>query len=155
MPTYNSPIQWNNLEIEISPADPWRKRLRFWPFFVGQKIELELRIKGLAALEKPEQPFHIVAKLPDENQPRIITPILAADPVDNRVTIAHINGQRRIIGKGEIKYWISNRGYNVDNDPIFIAEAINLDSMIVQVLAMAIGPFFCFIAGLVLSLLIK
>ena len=53
-----------------------------------------------------------------------------------------------------MKYWVSNRGYNVDNEPIFTGEAISLDPWIIPILLMILGPLIGFLGGLVLGLMI-
>ena len=42
MPFYNHLREWNGVDIEVRPGEPWRRKIQFWPYFVGQRIQLEL-----------------------------------------------------------------------------------------------------------------
>jgi hypothetical protein len=154
MPLYNHLLEWNGLDIEVQPAEPWRKKIRFWPYFVGQRIQLELRVKMLTANEKSDLHFHLGEQMADVDKPRMIAPTLLPDQSTSREKIFSIQNGTRITGKGEVKYWVSNRGYNVDNEPIFTAETINLDSLIIPIILMVLGPLLVFLSGLILGLLL-
>ena len=74
MPLYNNIPNWNGFEIETHPAEAWRKKILFWPYFVGQIIRLELVFKISADMGKGDIQFHVVEKMPDVEKPRIVTP---------------------------------------------------------------------------------
>jgi hypothetical protein len=154
MPQFNKLSNWKELEIEVHPAESWRKILRFWPYFVGEKVQLELIVRKFAGISKEDLNFHLVEKLPDDSKPRIIKPTIIQNPSSNTAITLSIPNVSRITGKGEMKYWVSNQGYQVSGEPIFTAEAINLDSFIIQIILMTVGPIACLLAGLVLGLLL-
>jgi len=151
MPLYNTISNWNGLEIKVYPAESWRQKFRFWPYFVGQKVRLELVVKMTTDNEKNDMQFHIVAKMPDADKPRMIAPTVQTDSSNNRERKVSVENGSRIFGKGEIKYWVSNRGYNVDNEPIFSADAISMDSLIIPIILVIIGPVLGILCGLVLG----
>jgi hypothetical protein len=154
MPLYNNIPNWNGFEIEVHPAEAWRKKIRFWPYFVGQIIRLELVIKKSTDTGKGDIQFHVVEKMPDVEKSRIVTPRKIPERSTPQEMVFIVRGTGKITGKGEMKYWVSNRGYNVDNEPVFTAEAISLDSWIIPILLMILGPLIGFLGGLVLGLMI-
>jgi hypothetical protein len=154
MPFYNHIPSWNGLEIEVSPKNPWRKKFPFWPYFVGQKVELELRVKNRIGDDPGNRKFHLVEKKTDEEKPRMVSLIPSPDQSIHPEKTFILEDSCRITGKGEIKIWLSNRGYNVDHEPIFVAEAISLDSLILPALLMFVGPLLGLVVGLLLGLLI-
>lgn len=154
MPLYNYIPDWNGLEIYVKPAEPWRKRIRFWPYFVGQTVQLELVVKKSQAVGKGEIQFHLVEKIASMEKPRIVTLTNTPERSTNQEMTFIVQGGSKITGKGDIKYWVSNRGYNVDNEPIFSGEAISLDSWIIPILAMILGSLFFFLGGLFLGLIL-
>lgn len=154
MPLYHHLSDWNGLDIKAYPLEPWRKRAPFWPYFVGQKVRLELVVTKAGQIEKGDLQFHVVEKKADEAKPTIIPlePKSQADTQKQRTLLLQCGSL--ITGKGEIKYWLSNRGYNVDHEPIFTAEAINLDLLVLPIALMVLGPMLGFLAGLVLGLVL-
>ena len=154
MPLYNTIPNWNGFEIEVHPAETWRKRIRFWPYFVGQMIQLELVIRKSPEAASSTPQFHLVEKMPDVEKPRIVTPRKLAETSNPQETVFLLQGNSRITGKGEVRYWISNRGYVVDSEPIFAAEAVSLDSWILPILIIILGPLLGFLSGLILGLII-
>jgi hypothetical protein len=153
MPLYNNIPDWNGFEIQVKPVEPWRKRIRFWPYFVGQTVLLELVVKKSPAMPKGDLQFHVVEVMPDVEKPRIVTPTSLPERSIDREMMFIVRGSSRITGKGEVKYWVSNRGYNVDNEPIFTGEALNLDSWIIPILLMVLGPLIAFLSGLFFGLM--
>jgi hypothetical protein len=153
MPQYLPKSNWNGLDIAVTPVEKWRQRLRFWPYFVGQQVILELTITKNPEFDNGDLKFYVVEKMPDADKPLIIPPaILLKEGFGDEVTLT-VQDSSRISGKGEVKYWVSNHGYNLDSGPIFTAEVLNLDSVIIQILLMTVGPLLGFFAGLVLGLL--
>ena len=153
MPLYNNISNWNGLEIQVNPLEQWRKKIPFWPYFIGQKIQLEIVISKPGTFEKVDLQFHAVEKMASESKPRIISLIPKPDLSSDQIRVFSLENGSMITGGGTIQYWLSNRGYNVDSDPIFTTEAINLDSFVIPFLLLLIGPFLCFLGGLVLGLL--
>ena len=154
MPFYNQNFEWNGLAIQVQPLETWRKRYPFWPYFVSQHIHLELRIKVPADFDRSELQFHLVEKMSDQDKPRIIPAAYKPSVSSNRELVFSIQNSGRITGKGEVKYWVSNRGYNVDHEPVFSAEIVSLDSWILPLIVMSVGPILGFLLGLVIGLLI-
>jgi len=155
MPFYNHMQEWNGLEIVVSPVESWRKRICFLPYFVGQKIQLELRITKNTTSEDANLQFHLVEKMADVEKPRMIAPILSPDQSTNSEKLYTVQDVSRITGKGEIKYWLSTRGYNVEGEPIFSTEAITLDTLVIPITLMSIGPLIGFLCGLLVSLFLN
>jgi hypothetical protein len=153
MPFYNHISNWNGLEIKVSPKNRWRKRFPFWPYFVGQQVELELHVRRKTPGIKDDGKFHLVEKMADEDKPRMVSLISLTGQVANQEKVFILQDSNRITGIGEIKIWLSNRGYNVDHEPIFVAEAISLDPLILPALLMLVGPLLGLIVGLLLGLL--
>jgi len=154
MPLYNITPNWNGFEIEVYPAETWRKRIRFWPYFVGQLIRLELVIKKSTDVTSNDPQFHLVEKMPDVEKPRIVTPRKIPERSTPQEAVYVVQGSSRITGKGEIRYWVSNRGYVVDSEPVFAGEAVSLDSWILPILIMILGPLIGFLSGFILGLII-
>jgi hypothetical protein len=154
MPFYNHFLDWNGLEVDVQPAEPRRKKFRIWPYFVGQRIQLELRVKKVTPIEKNDLQFHFVEKMADEDKPRMVAPTFLPEQSTDHEKVFELRNGSRISGKGEVKYWLSSRGYNVDHEPIFSAEAISLDPMVIPLLVMISGPLLGFIFGLLLGLLL-
>ena len=154
MPLYNHIPDWNGLEIEVHPLETWRRRIPFWPYFVGQKVRLEVIITKKAVIDKVDLQFHVVEKMAGENKPKIVSLILKSNPTSVREKVFSFEEGSLITGRGEIRYWLSNRGYNVDHEPVFAAEAINPDSFIVPFILMVVGPILGFLGGLILGLVI-
>lgn len=154
MPFYNHIDNWNGLEIEAFPSEPWRKRLSFWPFFVGQRVSLAIKVTKNTDFEKNDFNFHFVEKMSDEEKPKMIAPVLLPEESSNKEKVFHLQNGSRITAKGEIRYWVSNRGYNVDHEPIFAAEAVCLDALIIPSLFALIAPLLGFILGLIIGLMI-
>jgi len=154
MPQFNNLSNWKGLDIEVQPTQSWRKIIRFWPYFVGQNVHLDLIVRRLAGTSKEDINFHLVEKMPDDAKPRIIKPSTIPNESLNAAIMLRVPKPSCITGKGEVKYWVSNQGYQVSGDPIFTAEAINLDSFIIQILLMTVGPIACLLAGLVLGVLL-
>lgn len=154
MPLYNQLPNWNGLDIQAHPAEGWRKRIRFWPYFVGQKVQLELVIRKPTPIQKEDMQFHIVEKMADEAKPKIIATSTAPDSSESQEKCILVKDASKITAKGEIKYWLSNRGYNVDHEPIFTTEAVSLDTLIIPILLMVLGPILAFLGGLILGCLL-
>lgn len=154
MPFYNHFLDWNGLEVDVQPIEPRRKRFRIWPYFVGQRIQLELRVKKATPFEKNDLQFHFVEKMADEDKPRMVAPKFLPEQSTSHEKVFELRNGSRITGKGEVKYWLSSRGYNVDHEPIFSTEVINLDSLVIPLLVMVGGPLLGFIFGLLLGLLL-
>lgn len=154
MPLYNHIPDWNGLEIEINPLETWRKRIPFWPYFVGQKIRLEVVITKATTIEEDDLQFHVVEKMADEAKPRIVTLAHQPDSAYDRGRVLVLENGSMITGKGDVRYWLSNRGYNVDHEPVFSTEAISLDMFIIPFILIVIGPFLGFLCGLILGLMI-
>lgn len=154
MPLYHHLPDWNGLDVKAHPLEPWRKRFPFWPYFVGQKVRLELVVTKADQIEKGDLQFHLVEKKADDAKPTIIPLDLKPQPDSHNQKTLLLQGGSLITGKGEIKYWLSNRGYNVDHEPIFTAEAINLDLLVLPIALMLLGPLLGFLAGLVLGLVL-
>jgi hypothetical protein len=154
MPLFNHIPNWNGLEIEVHPGETWRKKIRFWPYFIGQVIRFELVIRNGPDQGKAERQFHIIEKMPDVEKPKIITPRLVPERSAQQNTVFTVQGSSKITGKGEIKYWLSNRGYVVDSEPVFSAEAISLDSWVIPIILLVLGPLIGFLSGLALGLII-
>lgn len=154
MPLYNTILNWNGFEIEVHPAESWRKRIRFWPYFVGQLIQLELVIMKFPEAASNDPQFHLVEKLPDVEKPRIVTPRKLAETSTPQKSNFLFQASSRITGKGEVRYWISNRGYVVDSEPIFAAEAVSLDPWILPILIIILGSLLGFISGFILGLIV-
>ena len=151
MPLYHHLQDWNGLDVTAHPLEIWRKRFPFWPYFVGQHVRLELLITKPDGISQADLQFHVVEKMADEAKPKIIA--LSPGPqgkLENQVTLC-LQGSSLITGEGEIKYWLSNRGYNVDHEPIFTAKAINLDSLVIPIALTVLGPMLGFLAGLVIG----
>lgn len=155
MPLYHHLSNWSGLQIKVRPLENWRKKVPFWPYFVGQKTRLELVITKPTAIEKTDLQFHIVEKMGEEAKPKIIELILSPQITSEGERTLYLDSGSLITGKGELKYWLSNRGYNVDHDPIFTAEVINLDTFIIPIALMLLGPLLGFLAGLIFGLLIS
>jgi len=153
MPFFNHNYEWNGLAIDVQPIEPWRKRYPFWPYFVGQRINLELSVSLPTETKASELQFHLVEKMPDQDKPRIIPPSLVPDRSAGGQLVFHIQNGSRITGKGEVKYWVSNRGYNVGHEPVFSTDAISLDSLIIPLIIAAVGPILGFLLGLVIGTL--
>ncbi len=152
MPQYLPKSNWNGLSIEVIPVEKWRQRFKFWPYFVGQKVLLELTITKNHDYDNGDMKFYVVEKMPDAEKPLIIPPaILPKESSGDALTLT-LQESSRISGKGEVKYWVSNHGYNLDSGPIFTAEVLNLDSVIIQILMTTVGPVLGFLAGLILGL---
>jgi hypothetical protein len=154
MPLFNNIPNWNGFEIEVRPAETWRQKVRFWPYFVGQIIQLELVFKKTSGVGVDNLQFHIVEKMPDLDKPKIIAPRAIQDRLTPQEAVFSIQDSSKITGKGEIRYWVSNRGYNVDNEPVFTTEAICLDTLVIPTILVIIGPMIGFLSGLVLGLII-
>ncbi len=154
MPFYNHLRNWNGLDIEVSPINPWRKRFPFWPYFIGQEIQFELKVIKKGAFEKDDLNFHLVERMTEEEKPRMISPTLVAEESSSNVKFFRLQNSGRVTAKGEVRFWLSNRGYVVENEPIFAAEVVYLDSLIIPSLLVLVGPFFCLLLGLILGLLI-
>lgn len=154
MPLYHHLPDWNGLNVKALPLEPWRKRLPFWPYFVGQKVRLELVITKTGQIEKGDLQFHVVEKKADEAKPTIIPLDLKPQEDSQNQKTLLLQNSSLITGKGEIKYWLSNRGYNVDQEPIFTAEAINLDLLVLPIALMVLGPLLGLLAGLFLGLVL-
>lgn len=152
MPLYHHLPDWNGLDVKAYPLEPWRKRIPFWPYFVGQKVCLEMVVTKSSQIEKVDLQFHVVEKMSDEAKPKIIPLDIKSQVGSQTQRILLLESSSLITGKGEIKYWLSNRGYNVDHEPIFTAEAINLDLLVLPIALMVLGPLLAFLAGLVLGL---
>jgi hypothetical protein len=154
MPLYNHLKNWNGLDIEAVPAGSWRRRFPFWPFFVGQRVQFLIRVAKKRGVEKDDLSFHFVEKMAEEEKPRMIAlALLEKDSSDNEKVFFLQNGSK-ITSSGEIRYWLSSRGYNVEGEPVFAAEAVCLDSLIVPSLFALIGPILGLILGLIIGLLI-
>jgi hypothetical protein len=153
MPFYNHLQNWNGLEIKALPINPWRKRFPFWPFFIGQRVELALKVTKQNSLGKNDLNFHLVEKMADEEKPKMIALVPQPTSSSDREKVFHLQNGSRITSQGEIRYWLSNRGYNVDNEPIFTAEAVCMDDLILPLLVAIIGPLLGFILGLIIGLL--
>ena len=154
MPFYNHLKNWNGLEVEASPSNPWRKRFPFWPFFVGQRIQFDLKITKEVPFEKNDLSFHLVERMSKEEKPRMVAPHPLPEETSNTEKVFRMQNSSRITSTGEVRYWISNRGYNVDHEPIFAAEAVSLDSLIIPSLLALIIPLISFILGLVIGILL-
>ncbi len=154
MPLYNNLPSWNGFTIEVHPVDTWRRRIRFWPYFVGQIIQLELVVIRSKNTEKDDLQFHLVEKMPDVEKPRIIAPKRIMERCTPQESVFIIQETSKITGKGEVKYWVSNRGYNVDSEPVFTTEAISLDSWVIPILLMILGPLIGILCGFVLGLIV-
>jgi hypothetical protein len=154
MPFYNCLNDWNGLRIKASPLNPWRKRFPFWPFFVGQRVQIKLTIKKMETFKGNDLSFHLVEKLSDDGKPRMVS----LQPVPEETTRAGkvfcMDAGSRITSSGEIGYWVSNRGYNVDNEPIFTTEAISFDSLVIPLIVAFVIPLFCLLLGLILGMMI-
>ena len=153
MPQFNNNPNWHGLEIEVHPLERWRQRFRFWPYFVGQKIQLELKIRNSSGGKLNDVKFYVVERMAGADKPKILTPNVSTAESFSKESVFQVKNSSRVTAKGEVKYWVSNQGYNVDSDPIFTAEVINLDSVIIQLLMTTIGPILGFIAGLLIGLL--
>lgn len=154
MPFYNHLENWSGLEIEAVPSSPWRKRFPFWPFFVGQMIQFELRVTKEGNFEKDDLKFHLVEKMTGEEKPKIVTLTQIRDSSTTKRIVFCLQNGSKVTSKGDVRYWLSNRGYIVENEPIFTAEAISLDSLIIPALFALLGPLFGFIVGLILGLIL-
>ncbi len=154
MPLFHSLLNWNGLDIKAHPLEPWRKRFPFWPYFVGQKVHLELVITKSSQIETADLQFHIVEKMADESKPKIIPLTIQSQVASEYERTLLLENSSLITGRGEIKYWLSNRGYNVDHEPIFTADAISLDPLVLPIAMMVLGPLLGFLAGLVLGLVL-
>ena len=154
MPFYNHLKNWHGLEIQAAPINPWRKRFSFWPYFVGQEILFEIRVSKNSPVDPNDLNFHLVARLSEEEKPRIITPRLVSAVSTRDVKVFHLQKGIRVIAKGEYRFWLSDRGYIIDDEPLFAAEAVYLDSLVIPSLLVLVGPIFGFLLGLVLGLLL-
>jgi len=154
MPFYNHLENWNGLEIQASPISSWRKRFPFWPYFVGEKIQIELKASKKEGYEANDLKFHLVEKLSNEEKPRIVMPRLLSKESNGKVKVFNLENPPRAISKGEVRFFLSNRGYIVDSEPIFAAEIIYLDSLVIPSLLILVGPILGFLFGLVLGLLL-
>lgn len=154
MPFYNHLKNWRGLEIQASPISPWRKRFPFWPYLVGEEIQFEIRVAKKAAFEPNELNFHLVERISEEEKPRIVTLQLVPEASTKDVKVFHLQQGTRVIAKGEYRFWLSDRGYIVDDEPLFAAEAVYLDSLVIPSLIVLVGPIFGFLLGLVLGLLL-
>lgn len=154
MPFYNHLENWNGLEIQASPISSWRKRFPFWPYFVGEKIQFELKISKKEGFEENDLKFHLVEKMSEEEKPLIVNPRMLPKESSGKVMVYKLENPPRAISKGEVRFWLSNRGYIVDSEPIFAAEIIYLDSLVIPSLLILVGPFLGFLFGLVLGLLV-
>jgi hypothetical protein len=98
--------------------------------------------------------FHLVERMPKGEKPRMVAlqPLKEETLVHEKVFFLQ-NGSR-ISSSGEIRYWVSNRGYNVDSEPIFTAEVLSLDSMVIPLIVAFVIPLFCFLLGLILGIMI-
>jgi hypothetical protein len=155
MPFYNHKFDWNGLNIQTHPLEAWRKRYNFWPYFVGQQVKLELRVQFPEGTDPNNVQFHLVEKMSEQAKPSIIPVTVQTTSSTNNVLVYIIQNSSRITGKGEVKYWLSNRGYNVDSEPIFSAEAVNPDTWILPLITILIGPLIGFLFGLVVGLLLN
>ena len=153
MPFYNHNYEWNSLVFDIQPMESWRKRYPLWPYFVGQRINLELSISTPKGIEDRDLQFHLVEKKPDEDKSRIIPLNLVTDRPTGQSLMLQVQNGSRITGKGEIRYWVSNQGYNVGPVPVFSADIISLDSLIIPMIIAVIGPALGFLLGLVIGIL--
>ena len=154
MPLYNNLQNWNGLAIEVHPTETWRQKISFWPYFVGQFVRLELVVKKPADASQDSFQFHMVEKMPGVEKPRIVAPRMDPERSTQQEAVFIVQDGSRITGKGEVKYWVSNRGYNVDSEPVFTAEAISLDSWVIPIILMVLGPLVGFLSGLVLGLIL-
>ena len=154
MPFYNHFLDWNGLEVDVQPAGSRRKRVCIWPYFVGQRIQLELRLKKATPFEKNDLQFHFVEKMADVDKPRLVAPTFLPEQSTDHEKVFELRNGSRITGKGEVKYWLSSRGYNVDHEPVFSTEAVSLDSLVIPLLVIISGPLFGFVFGLLLGLLL-
>jgi len=153
MPQFNHLHDWHGLDIQVFPAERWRQKLRFWPYFVGQKARLLLKIRKPTGIEAADTHFYIVEKMPDAPKPRIVTPLIPQQsPLQTEMDVA-VDDVSRITGKGELRYWLSTHGYTAEGEPIFTAEAINLDVMILPLMVMLLGPMLGCIVGYLLGLM--
>jgi hypothetical protein len=98
--------------------------------------------------------FHMVEKMPGVEKPRIVAPKMDLERSTQEEAVFIVQDGSRITGKGEVKYWVSNRGYNVDIEPVFTAEVISLDTWVVPIMLMILGPLVGFLSGLVLGLIL-
>jgi hypothetical protein len=154
MPLYHHLPDWNGLDIKALPLESWRKRFPFWPYFVGQKVRLELIVTKAGQIEKGDLQFHGVEKMGNEAKPTIISLSLKSQVDSQNQRTLELQSSSLITSKGEIKYWLSNRGYNVEHEPIFTTEAINLDQLVLPIALMVLVPLLGFLAGLVLGLVL-
>jgi hypothetical protein len=154
MPLYHHLPDWNGLDIKALPLESWRKRFPFWPYFVGQKVRLELVVTKAGQIEKGDLQFHGVEKMENEAKPTIISLSLKSQVDSQNQRTLELQSSSLITSKGEIKYWLSNRGYNVEHEPIFTTEAINLDLLVLPIALMVLVPLLGFLAGLVLGLVL-
>ena len=154
MPFYNYINNWNGLEIQASPISRWRKRFPFWPYFVGEKIQFELKVNKLGGYEANDIKFHLVEKMSEEEKPRILMPRLLATESNDKIKIYNLENPPRVISKGEVRFWPSNRGYIVESEPVFAADVIYMDTLVIPSLLVLVGPFLGFLIGLVLGLLV-
>jgi hypothetical protein len=154
MPLYHHLQDWNGLDVRAFPLESWRKKFPFWPYFVGQKVRLELHVAKPSVFEKSDLQFHMVEKIAGETKPTILALNTSQEQASGNHRVFYLESGSLITGKGEIRYWLSNRGYNVDHEPVFTAEAINLDSFIVPIALMILGPLLGFLAGIVVGLVV-
>ena len=154
MPLYNHILNWNGLDVQIYPSETWRKRIPFWPYFVGQRIRLEVHVTKTEIFEQGDLQFHAVEKLAGEAKPRIVPLSLESGPASDQKMVFSLENAGIITGGGEVKYWLSNRGYNVDHQPIFTADVINPDTFVIPFIFMVLGPLLGFLSGLVLGLVV-
>lgn len=155
MPFYNHNLDWNGLTFQAQPLEVWRKKCNYWPYFVGQQVKLELRVHFPEGTDPTNAQFHLVEKMSEQAKPGIIPVVIETTSSTNNEFVYRVQNSSRITGKGEIKYWISNRGYNVDSEPIFSAEAVNPDTWILPLITILIGPMIGFLLGLVIGLLMN
>ena len=93
--------------------------------------------------------------MPDEDKPKMVALNVLHDQSTELKKILGNKNASRITGKGEVKYWVSNRGYNVEAEPIFSTEAISLNSLVIPIILMVLSPILGFFCGFILGFLVS